>query len=103
MQCYIYISKKGGISIYRETNGMENIPKINAYLYVKLIFNKGAKVAQWRNDKLFNKWYRGSRGISKRPQEMFGMMNVFIILNLVMISWVYIHIKMYELTHSKWV
>ena len=29
------------------------------------------------------------------------MMNVFIILNLVMISWVYIHLEMYELTHFK--
>ena len=64
MQSYIYLSKKHGISIYRETNGTENIPKINAHIYVKLIFNKGAKVAQWRNDKLFNEWYRGSRGIS---------------------------------------
>ena len=101
MQSYIYLSKKHGISIYRETNGTENIPKINAHIYVKLIFNKGEKVAQWRKDKLFNEWYRGSRGISKRLQEMFGMMNVFIILNLVMISWLYIHIEMYELTHFK--
>lgn len=54
MLCYIYLSKKHGISIYRETNGTENIPKINAHIYVKLIFNKGTKLAQWRNDKLFN-------------------------------------------------
>lgn len=73
MQCYIYIyQKKGGISIYRETNGTENIPKINAYLYVKLIFNKGAKVAQWRNDKLFNKWYRGSRHFPRGFRKCLG-------------------------------
>ena len=74
---------------YRERNewNRKESPKINAHIQVKLIFNKGTKVTQWRNNKLFNKWNTGSRSSSKRFEEIFGMMDVFIILIVVMVSW----------------
>lgn len=33
-----------------------NIPEINPYIYVQLIFNKGTKKIQWENNYTVNKW-----------------------------------------------
>ena len=32
-------------------------PEINPHTYYQLMYDKGNKNIQWRNDHLFNKWY----------------------------------------------
>ena len=42
-------------------------------------------------------------GVTKKPRETsgVGVMNMFIILITVLISWLYTHVKTYQAVHSK--
>jgi hypothetical protein len=45
-------------------------PELNPHTYCHLIFDNGAKTNQWKNDSIFNKWYRHNWRLSCRRMRI---------------------------------
>jgi hypothetical protein len=45
-------------------------PEMNPHTYGHLIFNMGAKIIQWKNDIIFNKWYWHNWRLSCRRMQI---------------------------------
>jgi hypothetical protein len=46
-------------------------PEMNPHSYGQLIFDKGAKTTQWKNDRIFNKWCWLNGGYHVEEWELF--------------------------------